>query len=77
METNQLILLGAIVLIIYYFFFRKNEGFSDEQSKEIQDAFKIKYPYVKYSALECLNAGKIYLPDGSCLTNDEARRMML
>lgn len=77
METNRVILLGVIALIIYYFFFKKNEGFADEQPKEIRDAFKIKYPHVKYKALECLNNGKIYLPDGSCLSNDEARKMML
>lgn len=77
METNNILLLLGAIALIYYFFFRKTEKFSDDQPKEIQDAFKIKYPHIKYKALDCLNTGKIYLPNDTCMTNEEARQIML
>lgn len=77
METNNLLLLFAALLIAYFFVFSKKESFADDQPKEIQDAFKLKYPHIKYKALECIEDGKIYLPNGSCMSNDEARQIML
>jgi len=77
METNNLLLILGVLVLVYYFFFRKSEGFADDMPQEIQDAFKKKYPFIKYKGLECLNSGKIYLPNGTCMSNDEARQIML
>lgn len=75
-DQNWLLII-VFVVIIYFMFFNKKETFSSDQPSNIQDAFKTKYPNIKYKSLECLNQGKIYLPDGTCISNDEARQMML